>query len=527
VRVLISDNLSGKGVARFRAEKGIEVVLKTGMSKEELLDEIKGYKALVVRSATTVDRDVIEAGVRLKVIGRAGIGVDNIDLEAASKKGIVVMNTPEGNVVTTAEHAISMMFALARNIPLANSLIKEGKWAKKGLIGVELCNKTLGVIGFGRIGRVVANRALGLGMKVIAYDPFINKEVAKDLGVSLVELNKLFESSDFITLHMPRVSGEKKFIGKPEMDLMKQGVRIINCARGGLIDEAALCQAIQEGRVAGAALDVFEKEPPGKNPLLDLKEVVCTPHLGASTQEAQENVALDIAEQIIAFLKTGRIKNAINTPSVDSETMEKIGPYLDLGEKLGCLLAHLITGGVRKLCVKYNGDIVKFNVKPITLSVLRGFLSFFLKENVNMINAPAIARERGIEVQETQSTIAHNFASLIHVTVVTDSEERSIEGTIFGKKNPRIVRLDDYILEAEPGGNMLVISNQDAPGVIGDIGMILGSNKINIAGLHLSRITESGKALSLINVDSPVEDAVLEELMEMKNILYAKKVYLP
>ncbi len=526
MKVLISDNLSEKGTDVFRQSEGIEVTVKTGMPKEELLKEIKTYEALVVRSNTIVDTDIIEGAEKLRVIGRAGIGVDNINLESASKKGIVVMNTPEGNVITTAEHAVSMMLSLARNIPLANSSTKDGKWEKKGLMGVEVYNKILGVIGLGRIGRIVADRARGLGMKVVAYDPFISVDTAKDLGVDLLELNQLFQRSDFITLHIPKISGTKKFIGKEEFDQMKKGVRLINCARGGLVDEEALYNAVKEKKVAGAALDVFEKEPPGNSPLFKLNEVICTPHLGASTHEAQENVAVDIAQQIIDFLKTGKIKNAVNAPSVDSETLEKIGPYIDLGEKLGGLIAHLIEGGVKRLIVKYSGEIVKFNLKPVTVAVMRGFLSYFLKEDVNMINAPSIAKERGIELQETQISTAHDFASLVRVEIITDSEERVIEGTIFGKNDSRVVRVDDYIIEAVPKGNMLVISNQDAPGVIGHLGTVLGSHKINIAGFHLSRITESGRALSLISVDSPIEDKVLEELRKLKNIIYAKRVYL-
>ncbi len=527
MKVLISDNLSEKAEEIFRAEEGIEAVVKTGMSKEELLEEIKDYNALVVRSSTIADQEVIEAGKKLQVIGRAGIGVDNINIESASKKGIVVMNTPEGNIVTTAEHAVSMMLSMSRNIPYASASTKAGKWEKKGLMGVEVYKKTLGVIGLGRIGRIVANRALGLSMQVIAYDPFISVDMAKEIGVELVELPELFKRADFITLHVPKTDGTKKFIGKEEFDQMKDGVRIINCARGGLIDEEALCQAIKDKKVAGAALDVFEKEPPGQSPLFELKEVICTPHLGASTQEAQVNVAVDIAEQIIDFLKKGKIKNAVNAPSVDSETLKKIGPYIDLGEKLGSLMGHLIEGGIKRLVVKYSGEIVKFNLKPVTISVVRGLLSYFLKEDVNMINALTIAKERGIEVEETKSNIAHDFASLVRVELLTDSEERVIEGTIFGKNDARVVRLDDYILEAVPQGNILVISNQDAPGVIGQIGTTLGNHSINIAGFHLSRITESGKALSLVSVDSTVEDNVLEELQKLENIISAKRVYLP
>lgn len=527
MKVLVSDVLSERGTDLFRSEEGIDVVVKTGMPKEELLKEIGDFEGLIIRSNTKVDSDVIKAGKKLRVIGRAGIGVDNVDLESASKKGIVVMNTPEGNIVTTAEHAISMMLSLARNIPSADVSIKNGKWEKKGLMGVEVYKKTLGVIGLGRIGRIVADRARGLAMKVIAYDPFISLDAVKELGVEPVELDELFARSDFITLHVPKSDNTKKLLGKEEFAKMKTGIRIINCARGGLIDEAALYDAVQEGKVAGAALDVFEKEPPEDSPLLKLKDVICTPHLGASTQEAQENVAVDIAEQIIDFLKTGKIKNAVNAPSVDAETLEKIGPYIDLGEKLGGLMGHLIEGGVKDLKVKYSGEIVKYDLKPVTVSVLRGLLTYFLKEDVNMINAPAIAKERGIEVEETQSNVAQDFASLVHLEVTTDSETRIIEGTIFGRKDARIVRLDDYILEAIPRGNMLVVSNHDSPGVIGKIGITLGNHQINIAGFHLSRITESGKALSIINIDSSVEDNVLEEIKKLKNVIYAKRVFLP
>jgi D-3-phosphoglycerate dehydrogenase len=526
MKVLVSDKLSEKGIEILKEAGDIDVDVKTGLTKEQLVTEIPKYHGLIVRSSTKVTADIIDAAANLKVIGRAGIGVDNVDVDAASKKGIIVMNTPEGNVITTAEHAIAMMLSLARKIPQANASMKGKKW-EKGFMGVEVYNKTLGIIGLGRIGSIVAHRAKGLSMNVIVYDPFISKERASTMGVELVELAELFRRSDFISLHVPKTSETTNLIGEREFALMKKGVRIINCARGGIVDEKALYKAIKEKIVAGAALDVFEKEPvPPDNPLLELDELICTPHLGASTDEAQVNVAIDIAEQIVDFFKKGQIRNAVNVPSVSADLLSKIQPYLTLGERLGSIHAQLVEGGVRKIMVKYSGDIVNLGVKPITISVIKGFLQVFIGEGINMVNAPFIAKERGIEVVETTTSESYDFASLISVTIKTEKMEKLIEGTIFGKKDPRIVRIDEYWVEASPSGNMLIFSNIDAPGVIGKIGTILGDDAINIAGMQLGRNKPRGNALSIVNVDSAIPDQTLAKIRSLPDIIYAKMVRL-
>jgi len=526
MKVLVSDKLSEKGLEILKKAGGLVVDVKTGLTKEQIISEIPKYDGLIVRSGTKVTADVINAAKNLKVIGRAGIGVDNVDVDAASKKGIVVMNTPEGNIITTAEHAIAMMLSLARKIPQANASVKGKKW-EKGFMGVEIYNKTLGVIGLGRIGSIVASRAKGLSMNVIAYDPFISKERALNLGVELVELQDIFKRSDFISVHTPKTSETTYLIGEKEFAIMKKGVRIINCARGGIIDEKALYNAIKDKIVSGAALDVFEKEPvQPDNPLLELDEVICTPHLGASTDEAQLNVAIDVAEQIVDFFKKGQIRNAVNVPSMSAELLLKIQPYLTLGEKLGSLHAQLIEGGVKGITIKYSGDIVNLGVKPITISIVKGFLQSFVGEGVNMVNASFIAKERGIEVAETTTSEAHDFASLISVTVKTEKQEKLIEGTVFGKNDPRIVRIDEYWVEASPSGNMLIFSNVDAPGVIGKIGTILGDDKVNIAGMQLGRNKPKGNAVSIVNIDSPIPDKTLQKIRSMPNIIYAKMVKL-
>ncbi|MBI3601012.1 MAG: phosphoglycerate dehydrogenase [Nitrospinae bacterium] len=526
MKVLVSDKLSEKGIEILNRAGSIEADVKTGLTKEQLIAEIPQYEGLIVRSSTKVTADIINAAKNLKVIGRAGIGVDNVDVDAASKRGIVVMNTPEGNVITTAEHAIAMMLSLARKIPQASASVKGKKW-EKGFMGVEVYNKTLGIIGLGRIGSIVANRAKGLSMNVIVYDPFISKERAKSLGVELVEMPELFKRSDFISIHVPKTSETAYLIGEKEFAMMKKGVRIINCARGGIVDEKSLAKAIKEKIVAGAALDVFEKEPvPSDNPLLELDEVICTPHLGASTDEAQVNVAIDIANQIVDFFKNGQIRNAVNVPSISADLLSRIQPYLTLGEKLGSLHAQLIEGGVRGITIKYSGDVVSLDVKPITISVIKGLLQVFVGEGVNMVNAPFIAKERGIEVVETTTSEPHDFASLISVTIKTEKQERVIEGTIFGKNDPRIVRIDEYWVEASPSGNMLIFSNIDTPGVIGKIGTLLGDDNINIAGMQLGRNKPRGNALSIVNVDSPIPEKTLAKIRSMPNIIYVKMVRL-
>ncbi len=525
MKVLVSDNLSPTGVEILKKEKGIEVDVKTGMSKEELIEIIPAYEGLLVRSATKVTADVIEAATNLKVIGRAGIGVDNIDVEAAGKKGIIVMNAPEGNVITTGEHAMALMLSMARNIPQANISLLNKQWSPKTFMGVELFQKTLGIIGLGRIGSVVAERAKGFQMKLLVHDPYIQKERAEKLGAEVVELKELLQRSDYISLHTPGIAG-KALLGKEEFALMKPGMRIVNCARGALIDDNALIEAIKSKQVAQAALDVYAKEPlDPDSPLLGMQEIICTPHLGASTEEAQEKVAVAICDQMIDFLKYGNIRNAVNMPSIDAETLKAIQPYLMLSEDLGLLVSQLIDGPVQKVEVQYNGEIANENVNPLTISVLKGLLSRSI-DGLNMVNAPYIAKERGVQVVESKSNEVHEYTNTIQVQVTTKEGSRSVTGSIFGKGDPRIVKFDEYFLEAVLSKHMLVLNNMDVPGVIGNLGNTLGKHKINVAGFHLGRLKEKGKAVAVINIDSAPTSETLRELRETPNILSVHSVAL-
>ena len=526
MKILVSDNLSKLGVEILQKESGIEVDVKTGLPKEELIKIIPEYEGLIVRSATKVTADVIAAAKNLKVVGRAGVGVDNIDLEAAGKQGIIVMNAPDGNMITTAEHAMALMLSMSRNIPQANASVKqEKKWSPKTFMGVELYGKTMGIIGLGRIGSVVAERAKGFAMKVIAYDPFVSKEQAEKIGVEIVELKDLLQRADFISLHSPKV-GDKPLLGKEELDSVKPGLRIINCARGELIDEKALVEAIKDGKVAQAAVDVYSKEPVDpENPMLDVPEIICTPHLGASTGEAQDKVAIAICDQLIDFLKYGSIRNAVNMPSIDEETLKQIKPYLDLGSDLGQLASQLVEGPITQVKVQYNGEVSNLHVQPITICVLKGLLTRSL-EGINMVNAPFIAKERGIEVQELKSNEIKDYTSTIQVQVTTNQGSRDITGSIFGKGDPRIVRFDEYSFEAVISKHMLILSNKDVPGVIGKLGNILGKNNINIAGFHLGRLDKTGNAVSVINIDSPPTSETLRELRETPNVLEVYSVVL-
>jgi len=526
MKVLVSDPISAKGIDLLRRENELEVDVKIGLSPQELLQVIPEYEALVVRSETKVTASVVEAARKLRVVGRAGIGVDNVDVEAASKRGIIVMNTPGGNTITTAEHAISLLLALARKIPQAYASLQARKWDRKRFVGVEVYRKTLGVIGLGRIGSVVADRAKGLGMEVIAYDPHISPEVAERIGVEFVEFEDVLRRSDFITVHVPLTPETRGLLGAEALARVKTGVRIINCARGGIVDEKALYDAIQSGKVAGAALDVFEKEPPGDNPLLSLEEVICTPHLGASTDEAQEQVGVEIARQIIAYLKRGEIQNAVNVPSVDGELLGKLRPYLQLCEQMGSLTSQLVERGIQEVHVRYSGEVAHMGVKPLTVTLLKGILKPFLGETVNEVNAPVLARERGIKVNETTSSEAEYYTSLVDLTLKTDREERRAAGTVFGRHDPRIVMIDGYHIEATPAGYILVFGNIDTPGVIGKIGTILGSNQINIAGMQLGRKAPNDRAVSFVNVDSEIPPQVLAEIQALPNLLYAKLVKL-
>lgn len=521
-KVLVSDALSDRGLDILRKSGKIEVFEKPKITAEELLKEIGQYDALVVRSRTKVTKDVLAAAKNLKVIGRAGSGVDNIDVTESTRRGVVVMNTPGGNTVTTAEHTVSMMMALARQIPQAHSSTKAGKWERGKFMGVELTGKTLGIIGTGNIGTVVADRAQGLKMSVIAYDPYVTAEIARKRGFEKVELDELYARADFISIHTPLLDSTKNLVNAQAFAKMKDGVRLINCARGGLVNEKDLYDAIQSGKVAGAALDVFEKEPPSDNPLVGLDQVIVTCHLGASTEEAQENVATAVAEQLVDYLVHGVIRNAVNFPSLTPEQAANLGPYVTLGEKLGSMIAQICADCIEDVVVEYSGEVTRYEIKPITLAVVKGFLAPIEKEGVNYVNAVHIATERGIRIDERKTTETHDFTSMIKLTTKSKAGTKTLAGVLFGQKHARIVRLDDFYFELNPDGYVLMITNKDVPGVVGHVGMTLGAHNVNIAGLSLSRENAGGTALSLINVDSDVPDAVLKEIRGLKGVVSAR-----
>ena len=527
-RVLIADKLSAQGMQILQAEPDIQVDEAVGLSPAELAAKISPYHGVIVRSGSRVTAEVIAAAANLRVIGRAGIGVDNIDVEAATKKGVVVMNTPGGNNVTTAEHAISMMLALARSIPQATASMKSGKWEKGRFVGSEVFNKTLGIIGIGNIGSLVAERALGLKMRVVAYDPFITAEAAKRAGVELVSLDELYARADFISVHTPLNAETRGLVGPEAFGKMKAGVRIINCARGGIVDEDALAAAIQSRQVAGAALDVFAQEPPPPDhPLLKLDQVICTPHLGAATDEAQVNVAVAIAQQVVNYLNRGVIQDAVNVPSISPELLEVLGPYLVLSEKLGSLQAQLLAAAPREVAIEYAGEVANYDVKSLTLAVLRGLLNRVLESSaVNYVNAPAIARERGIKVVESKTSQSKGFLNLMTVTIATAKGSSIVAGAIFGQRVIRLVRINDFFLDADPEGYILMLHNRDVPGVVGAVGTLLGGAKINIARLELGRERIGGMAISLIHVDDVIPDPVLERLRTLPNIVSAQLIKL-
>ena len=526
-KVLITDSLAQQGLDRLSAYADLEVDIRPGLSPEEFVRAIPPYQGLIIRSGTRVTKEAIAAATSLRVVGRAGIGVDNIDVEAATRRGIVVMNTPGGNNVTTAEHALSLLLALARNIPQANASLKAGRWEREKFIGSEVANKVLGVIGLGNIGAVVAERALGLKMRVVAYDPFVSSEVAAKLRVELVSLDELYAQADFITVHTPLTQETRSLIGAAAFAKMKKGVRIINCARGGIVDEEALLHALTGGKVAGAALDVFVQEPlPPTHPLLKLDQVICTPHLGAATDEAQINVAVAIADQVASFLTRGVIQNAVNFPALTPKMVEILHPYLVLGEKLGSFLAQITAEAPLEVQVEYSGEIIEYDIAPATAAVLRGLLSPFLESAVNYVNAPHIARERGIRIVESRSSRPSDFLNAVVVRVVGATSSNLVEGAVFSNKAVRLVRVNDFYLEAVPEGYILVLHNRDVPGVVGAVGTLLGQRGINIAGLELGRERVGGMAISLIHVDGQVPPEVLAELRTLEPIVSAQLIRL-
>jgi D-3-phosphoglycerate dehydrogenase / 2-oxoglutarate reductase len=524
-KVLISDALSPAAVQIFK-DRGIEVDFQPalGKDKEKLAASVGNYDGLAIRSATKVTSKVLEQARNLKVIGRAGIGVDNVDIPAATARGIIVMNTPFGNSITTAEHAISLMLALARQIPEADASTRAGKWEKNKFMGVEIFGKTLGVIGCGNIGSIVADRALGLRMKVVAFDPFLSKERADDLGVEKVEADELFRRADFITLHTPLTDKTRNIVSAQALKTMKKGVRIINCARGGLVDEAALYDALKSGQVAGAAFDVFVTEPATENPLFGLPNVVCTPHLGASTSEAQENVALQIAEQMSDYLLRGAITNAINFPSISAEEAPKLKPFIALAEKLGSFAGQLTETGIAKVQLAYEGAVAQMNTKALTSAAVAGLLRPMLGD-VNVVSAPVVAKERGIVVEEVTREMPEDYESLITVTVTTERQTRHVSGTVFADGRPRIVNIKGIRMDAEFGPSMIYITNLDKPGFIGKFSSTLGEAGINIATFHVGRDAPGGNAVALIEIDGDLPEDVLAKVRALPQVQQAKPLH--
>ncbi len=519
-KVLISDDLSPRAAEIFR-ERGIDVDIETGLSENQLVARIGGYDGLAVRSATKVTEKILAAAEKLKVVGRAGIGVDNIDVAAATQQGIVVMNTPFGNSITTAEHAIALMLALARDLPAANESTQAGKWEKKRFLGVEITGKTLGLIGAGNIGSVVASRAQGLKMRVIAYDPFLSPERAEDLGMEKVELDELYARADFITLHVPLTDTTRGLLDSKAFAKMRKGVRLINCARGGIVVEADLLEALESGQVAGAALDVFEVEPAKKNALFGRDDVIATPHLGAATTEAQEKVALQVAEQMSDYLLTGAVSNALNMPAVTAEEAPRLRPYMALAELLGSFAGQLTETGLKAFKVEFEGHVAALNTRPIMAAALTGLLRPLL-DSVNMVSAPVIARERDIRCTEIKRDEPVDYETLIRITVTTERMSRSVAGTLFGGARPRIVEIKGIPIEAEIGTHMLYLTNRDKPGVIGDLGQALGDARVNIATFHLGRAEQGGDAIALLQVDKAVDSRLLEKLASLPNVLQVK-----
>ena len=525
-KVLISDSLAREGIEILKATPNLVVDVKTGLKPEELIKIIGEYDALVIRSATKARGEVLDAATNLKVIGRAGIGVDNVDVPAATRRGIIVMNTPAGNIVTTDEHAVALLMSLVRRIPQATASMKAGQWEKKAFEGTEICGKVLGVVGLGNIGSIVADRALGLKMEVLAFDPFISADRAEKMGVRLASLDELFARSDLITIHVPLLEETRNLINREAFAKMKKGVYLVCAARGKIVDEEALFDALESGKVAGAALDVFAQEPPGLSPLVSHPKVICTPHLGASTAEAQLAVSVQVAEQIADYFTTGTVKNAVNMPSVPPETLEKMRPYLLMARNLGRLHAQLGIEGLTGVSIEFAGKAAEAKTSLLTAEALAGLLSSSLGDAVNMINAPVWARERGIKVVETTKSDGEDYASLIRLTVTAKKGTGSLAGAIFHEREPRIVEIDSMAIEAIPSGHMLIFKNLDKPGIVGSIGMTLGSHGINIGQFQFGRESPGGRAVTMVNVDSDVGGKALAELQSLPNITSVMKAFL-
>jgi D-3-phosphoglycerate dehydrogenase len=526
-KILISDNLSEEGQRILKADPEVELDAREKVSAEELLKIIPNYDALIVRSDSKVTKEVLAAGSRLKVVGRAGVGLDNVDTPEATRRGIIVMNTPDGNTISTAEHTFSMIMALARNIPQADASLRAGKWERKKFMGTELYGKTLGIIGLGRIGTEVAKRALSFGMRIMAYDPFVSQEKAEKLGIELATVEEIIAGADFITVHTPKNKETDGLIGRAQFEKMKPGVRIINCARGGIIRQADLREALKSGKVAGAALDVFDEEPPKDAELLGLPNIVVTPHLGASTEEAQINVAMVMAEQILDVLKGRMIRNAVNIPSIPTELFKEMTPYLTLAERLSSFQAQVLDGQVRKITIKYAGEVCAFPTNLLSVAVVKGLLSSMLSDTINFVNALVLAKERGIEVVETNSKETQDFTSTFAVEVETDKSVRQIVGTLIGKKRePRVISVFGFYTDFIPEGNLLVFTHTDEPGIVGRMGTMLGDAHVNIAALHMGRNQLGGDAVSILNLDAGVPPELLAKLAQTAKIKDIKLVKL-
>jgi D-3-phosphoglycerate dehydrogenase len=528
-KVFVADPISQRGIEELAAGGALEVVVHTGLPENEILELIGDFEAMVVRSQTKVSAAVLEAAKKLKVVGRAGVGVDNVDVDAATKNGVIVMNTPGGNTISTAEHAFSLLVSIARNIPQAHATVKAGRWDRKKFEGVELYDKTLGILGMGRIGSEIARRAIAFGMRVLAYDPYLSAAKARSLQVELLEnLDELVGRADFLTMHMPLTADTKHMLDARRLALCKKGVRLVNCARGGLIDEAALAEALKSGQVAAAALDVYEVEPPPADfPLRDLENIVFTPHLGASTAEAQENVGIEIASAIRAALLDGEIRNAVNMPSMDAKTAVVVRPYLALGDKLGRFAAQLAPKRNDRIVITYGGKAAEMPTEAITRAILTGFLKHVGGEEVNSVNCRSMTVSLGLDVQEIRSSEQTDFNEWLHVAVFSGDTKVSIGGTFFGAKNdPRIVRVNSRPVEVTPSGAVLLLENDDVPGIVGKVGTILGTHNVNIASMSLSRTEAGGRALTLLNLDSAPSEATLEELLTHPPITSAKVINL-
>ncbi|MCX8092729.1 MAG: phosphoglycerate dehydrogenase [Candidatus Goldbacteria bacterium] len=527
-KILVSDKLADDAIQMLKKEKDIECVVKTGLDENQLAEELPNYDALIIRSGTKVTAKVLSQVKKLRIIGRAGVGVDNVDMQAATSKGIIVMNTPDANTLSTAEQTITLILGMARNLPQADASLKAKKWERNKFIGTELYGKTLGIIGLGRIGTEVAKRMLAFGMKVIGYDPFVTKEKAEALGIELGDLHFVIKNADILTFHVPKTKETTNMITAKEIEMMKDGVMIVNCARGGIINEADIADALIKGKVKKAAFDVYEKEPPFDSPLfnVDPDKIILAPHLGASTVEAQENVGKVIVEQVIEALRGGMIKNALNIPAIEPELLKEMQPYLSLNETLGSFCAQIIDGNVKSIIVEYSGDVTKYNLAILTIAAVKGMLYPVIGDSVNYVNAKLLAKERGIEIIEKTTTIKTDYPNLISVSIVSDKEKRSVFGILSVNREARIVMIDKFELEIRPEKNIIVYKNEDKPGVIGRLGTILGTNNINIASFALGRSKEEKIALGVLTVDSEVPKDVIESIKNMDDIIDVKSVVL-